>query len=778
MVTRVSSATGPLSGFEIFEVSGRPSGAYCGRLLHLLGATVVRADIPLVADIPVSLAADLADVLHAGKRSVAVDDLEALHEALGRCDLVVVDSRAEDAADGAVAALTSALLRRCPLNTPIIDLAGLRIGINDSGAEPCAPMVAAAASGMSWGIGSPDKPPLTLPYDIPDYLTGTEGAGAAALALLMRSGTKGSALRFDVTTTDVLSYYVGQIGSNFLPYGRPWRRDGARATMSGGSYPGAMFPCRDGAVSIMCRTQREYQALLAALGNPEWSQQLGFSESRIVAGHHADEADRDLIAWTSQLARDEVFAAGREHGFPVAPVLTLREALDQDQFTHRGFFSIDNRGRRRAGSPFQIFEAERRDASETLETPEVSMRALRDIDLARPLSGLRVLDLSWVWSGPMVTAALRDLGADVCKVENRKRADPARLRGRAMTDGVPVEGPELEVTPYFNQMNHGKRSVAIDITNPEGAALIRMLAAEADVVVENMRPGVLARHGLDYDALAARNPSLVMVSMSMLGQSGPLSSIRGYAPVMSGLAGLDSIVGYDSDHLIGTYNPALGDPNGAAHALVALLSGLVGRQRHGRGCYIDLSQVEALLSILPGPILQLESDGAVPVPANRHNQFAPHGTFACRGDDSWVSVAARTVRERALVADLIGIDSDVDEIKLTTALTSWISARSSQEVTDDLRTAGIPVSPVVGYDVALFGERAIARQVGTATRHPWLGEQTVVTLPWKAERAERRAFTADGPAPLLGADTDEVLSNILGLGRSEIMALRASGAIE
>ncbi|MFR9803767.1 CoA transferase [Pseudonocardia sp. RS010] len=343
MPSRLAADDQPLAGVEVLEVSGGPSGAYCGRVLRLLGASVVRVDLPLVADVPAHLRPDLGEVLHEGKRALAADGPVSVRKVLMRCDVVVADSSGDDAADGAVAALTTDLLAACPPDTPLVDVAGLRDGLEEGTDEPCASIVATAASGMSWGLGHPGEPPLTLPYDLPEYLTGTEAAAVAALAVLLRRGIADPGRRWDVCSADV------------LPYERPWRRDGARATMSGGSYPAAMFPCRDGWVSIMCRTQREYRGLLSALGHPQWSTRPGFDDSRVVARLHADEADRHVMAWTGAHTRAEVFSAGREHGFPVAPVSSLGEALGEEQFAHRDFFARDGRGRRRAGSPFQLY---------------------------------------------------------------------------------------------------------------------------------------------------------------------------------------------------------------------------------------------------------------------------------------------------------------------------------------------------------------------------------------------------------------------------------------
>ncbi|WP_227012909.1 MULTISPECIES: CoA transferase [unclassified Pseudonocardia] len=765
MTSPSSSGPAMLAGTVVVEIATRPAGGYCGRLLAVLGASVTRIALPPSVDCPVELTAAYESSLHDGKVSVDPRDERAVTEAVGRAALLIVDSRDDDASDGEISAMTERWLGVAGPEVSVVDIADHRDALVVGGPRvPATGLTAAAASGMAWCLGLPEREPLTLPFDVPEYLAGTEAAAAGALAVLLATaGFCGR--RWDVTTTDVLSYYVGQIGANFLPYERPWRRDGPRATMSGGSYPAAMFPCRDGWISIMCRTPREYQGLVAAMGEPEWSTRPGFDDPRVVARLHADEVDPYLIGWTSVRSRDEVFAAGQKHGFPVAPVSTVAEAMAQEQFAHRGFFVTDEAGRTIPGSPYHLTR------SATVSARRSAWPAA-EIDSSATLAGLRVLDLSWVWSGPMVTAALRDLGAEVIKVEHRGRADPARLRGRAVRGGLPVDGPELEVTPYFNQMNHAKRSVAIDMGTEEGVELIRRLAAESDVVVENMRPGALARRGLGYADLSIDNPGLVMVSMSMLGQSGPLSGIRGYAPVMSGLAGLDSLVGYDTDTLIGTFNPALGDPNGAGHALVALLAGLVGRRRTGYGCHVDLAQVEALLSILRVPVLLQQDRGAVPVPANEHPRWSPHGIFAGKESDTWVAVAARTPRERATLESLTGGGNGHDHVE---TLSAWIATRNAGDTAEVLRAVGVPASEVAGFEAAIGGKRAFARGVGNVVSHPYLGEQSIVTVPWKLDGS---SFPAAGPAPLLGADTGAVLDELLGLAPDTIAGLRDRKVIE
>lgn len=773
----------PLAGATVLEISSRPAGAYCGLLLAQLGADVTRVDLPIAGDVRDEHRADYEAALGRGKKLVPTDSPELSRLAAG-VDLIVSDSLHDDALDGAAKELAEQLAAQAGEHTQVVDIAG-HLENDGRGAEVAtSSLTVSARAGMSWALGHPGMEPLTLPVDIPDHLLGAEATGLAALALLTADAGSDRSRQWSVAGTDTLAYYVGQICANFIPYERPWHRDGARASMSGGSYPAAMFRCTDGHVSIMCRTSREWHALLRAMGDPDWSSQDHFRDPRVVARHHADEADRHLKAWVGEHTCAEMFSLGTTFAFPIAPVLTVADSLNLEQFAERGFVAPDARigGLRLPGRPWRFSGSA---ATTGSEEPAQSTAPAVPTEQTRPwsgsgdpsdgpLAGLRVLDLSWVWSGPMVTAALRDLGAEVIKIENRQRADPARLRGRAIRGGQPVEGPELEVTPYFNQMNRGKQSVAIDIATEQGRDLILDLVEQCDVVVENMRPGALERRGLSYDQLAARNPGVVMLSMSLMGQTGPMRGVGGYAPVMSGLAGLDSLVGYSSDDLIGLYNPALGDPNGAAHAMAALLATLVRRQRTGRGAWIDLAQVEALLAVQPGPIIEAQRLGRNVVRANGHSRWWPHGTFRTAGADSWLTVSARTDAERARLAEVLGAEPDTTPDILTTAVAAWAATRCSDDAADILNLAGIPASTVCTFEQLVESEWA-KRQLFTEIAHPYLGLQKLFSLPWKRSM---QGFPARSCAPLLGADSDTVLERLLGLDATARADLRAAGAVE
>ncbi|GAA0965670.1 CoA transferase [Acrocarpospora macrocephala] len=749
----MSPAHEPLDGLHVLEISVTPAAAYAGLLARQLGARVTRLDGPLLADCAPENLDGFTASIHRGK--IIREPAGLLQESF---DVVITDAAQHSACDRRVREFAALIASRQPDTTILVDI--------DTGGADGAAITASAAAGMSWAIGNPGMAPLTLPLDLPYYHVGTEAAAMALLGLLLarRSGTRGQ--RWSLSPTDVLTYYAGQIASNFLPYERPWARDGARASMSGGSYPAAMFECSDGWVSVMCRTDSDWVGLLEAMGNPSWSRDEKFQDPREVARLHADEADVHLKAWFATLTRDEAFALSDRHRFPMAPVLSLRDSMNLPQFEHRGFFVTGADGRREPGPPWRIRvprEAAAEGARVALESWSPSPAA--------PLAGLRVLDLSWAWSGPMVTAGLADLGADVIKVENRGRPDPTRVRGPAIRNGATVPGPPLEATPYYNQVNHAKKSIAVDFTTAEGAALIRDLAARVDVVVENLRPGVLGRRGLAYEDLARRNPRLVMLSMSLLGQDGPMSGLGGYAPVMSGLAGLDSMVGYSADDLVGLFNPALGDPNGADHALVSLLGALLRLEETGEGCHVDLSQTEALVALERVGVAAVEGGAELAVPGNGHRAFWPYGTWRCAGEDEWLALTARTDTERGDLAGFLGLSGEPGPAEFAAALDETCALSEGAQLEVKLAALGIPVAAVRTFEQVQSDPRARI----TPVPHRYLGEQLVLSVPW---RLGEMRFPARSPGPLLGEHTLLVLRTVLGMTDDAIAALSRSGAIE
>lgn len=404
-----------------------------------------------------------------------------------------------------------------------------------------------------------------------------------------------------------------------------------------------------------------------------------------------------------------------------------------------------------------------------------------------PLKGMRVLDFAWVWSGPQVAAWLGELGAEVIKVEHGRRLDNTRLRSRPIIDGVQAQGPSIELHPYFHQSNHGKRSITLNLKLPQAQALARELVKTCDVLVENLSPGVMARSGLGYEDAAALNARLVYLSMSALGQTGPQSDLRAYAPVMSSFAGIEAQVGYPGEPPVGMMNFGLGDPNAAVHALVPLLAALWEREESGKGCHIDMAQIEAIVSTLPEPALQvLLGAGLSPARGNRSREKAPHGIFPAAGEDAWVSLAVANDAQWADLGKRIGEPwcaagqfstvagrlANVDELERH--LASWTRRHTREELSASLRALGIACTPVLSVAEQWFSGQARERGIYKAVPHPVIGELMLYALPWSSPDMPPNMERC---APTLGQDNDYVFGELLGLSTERIAELKAADVI-
>ena len=539
--------------------------------------------------------------------------------------------------------------------------------------------------------------------------------------------------------------------------------------------PGAIFECQDGPIVIMARQQREWEGLVRAMGSPDWAQDERFADPRVIARDYADDADAFLKPWIAERGRSEIRALGEQFGFPVAPIRTVGENLDDPQLRHREFFEPLGGGAGDAvllpGVPFKTEHAETVTPGHPPERrAPASMQPVRGPGhpavQEAPLTGIRVLDLTWVWSGPMVTSIFADLGAEVIKIENAARPDPARARGRAVRDGQEVGGPALECSPYFNQLGHDKKSVAIDFTSPEGREAILDLARSCHLVVENMRPGVLERHGLGYRDFAEVNPSIVVESMTMMGQTGPTSGQMGYGVIMAGLAGLEGLAGYDEE-TTGMFNLALSDPIAGSHATFVALAALYRAQRTGQGAWIDLSQMECTLSCLIEPLLEWQRTGEIERPQNAYTDATPYGHYRALGDDQWVAVAVWTAGQRTKLREFL---PPSEGGPLDSALAAWIAARDPADAASSLRTQGIMAAPVHDYEqlrtTGWFEERGFEAVLD----HAYLGDQAIMGVPWEIGGFRARPTHS---SPLLGQHTREVLEDVLGLEPEAIAALQA-----
>jgi len=389
-----------------------------------------------------------------------------------------------------------------------------------------------------------------------------------------------------------------------------------------------------------------------------------------------------------------------------------------------------------------------------------------------PLQGVRILDFSRIIAGPLCTQQLADLGADVIKVEHPTTGDETRSRD--------PKGDRRGA--MFLAFNRSKRSIAIDLSTADGQDLARRLARTADVVIENFRPGVMARMGLGPDVLRAADPRLIYVSVSAYGQHGTMSSRPGLDPVLQAESGMMSITGpIDGEPM--RHPLSLVDMMTASHATSAILAALLGRAAHGQGDVIDLCLMDTAVGALANAGLQYLTTGAVPARSgNRHMVAAPIDLFATATEPVYLAMA--TDKLFGELCQVIGRPDLVDDERfnrpgsrarnrdvLKAEIEAALTTRPAAEWLAEM--PHLPVGAVRTIDQSLESPEVAEREM---VRRIPEGDQEIAVLgtPFKLTETEMAEFR---PPPRLGQHTDDVLRSVLGLDDAAIAALHEAGTV-
>jgi formyl-CoA transferase/CoA:oxalate CoA-transferase len=393
-----------------------------------------------------------------------------------------------------------------------------------------------------------------------------------------------------------------------------------------------------------------------------------------------------------------------------------------------------------------------------------------------PLDGITILDLSRVLSGPYCTMLAADMGARVIKIEHPVRGDDTRAWGPPFVEGE---------SAYYLSVNRNKESVAVDFKTPEGRALLQTLAAKADVLVENFRPGTLDPIGLGYDELSARQPGLIYVSISGFGQTGPRRAEAGYDAVAQAEGGLMSVTGEAEGSPV-RLGVAIADIAAGMFAFQGLLAALIARGRTGRGQRVDVGLLDAVAALLTYQANRYFVTGEAPGrTGNRHASIAPYDTFetadgvlvlAVGNDSQWQSLCG-VVRATDLAADP-RYRTNAGRVEhypsLQSALASVLKRWPLHELVDALRQAGVPCGEVRSVEDALADPQIAARAMIEVVNHPTIGALKVLGIPAKLSDTPGRVVSAP---PRLGEHTRAVLGTDLAMPDAEIDRLVAKGAV-
>lgn len=397
------------------------------------------------------------------------------------------------------------------------------------------------------------------------------------------------------------------------------------------------------------------------------------------------------------------------------------------------------------------------------------------------LAGVRVLDFTWVGAGPFLTKPLADHGADVIKVESRTRTDPIRSM-KPFKDGV----AGVDRSGYFANRNSSKRSICLDLKQPRGRDLALDLMEHCDVVVNNFSAGTMDRLGLGYDTARTRRPDVIYLEMPMQGTTGPHRDYRGYGLTIAALSGFLAASGWPDRLPVGTGTNYPDHVPNPLHATVAVLSALRHRRRTGEGVYVELSQLESTINVLASALLEEQlTDGGFRRQGNADPVAAPHGVYPCTGDDRWIAVAVGDDDGwRGLMQALPGLLEAAaerwdgaearhrDHAQVDAVLAALTATWDRDELVTRLQAAGVVAAPVQDARDVLTDPQLRHRRHWIYLDHPEMGSSVYDASPYRLSRTPGKL---SGPAPLLGADTADVLRDVLGISADELSRLQREG---
>ena len=401
----------------------------------------------------------------------------------------------------------------------------------------------------------------------------------------------------------------------------------------------------------------------------------------------------------------------------------------------------------------------------------------------QPLVGLRILDLTRVLAGPYCTMMLGDLGADVIKVERPGHGDDARAWGPPFV-GEPY-GPYPGESAYFIAANRNKRSITVNLKSPRGQEIVKQLAAESDVFIENFRAGALERMGLGYEDLKAANPGLVYCSLSGYGRTGPYASRPGYDFIIQAEGGLMGITGPREGPPYRVGIPIV-DITAGMFAATAILAALRARDQTGEGQFLDVSLLDAVAALLTNVASNYLVGGAEPQRyGNAHPNLAPYEVFRAR--DRWFAVAAGNDRQWGILCTAIGRpdlkndprfaanrDRVLNQPALKEELADVFVTRDADEWLALLREAGLPCGPINTIPEVLAHPQAEPRQLVLEAEHPTAGTVRFPGFPYKFSGTPA---SVRRPPPRLGEHTEQILVELLGYSPKEVAALREEGVL-
>lgn len=728
----------PLDDLHVVEISGSLAGAYATRLFVLGGARV-----DLVETGASTLTVSQHEYLHQGAR---VRDAAAIEWA--HVDVVV-----ESCADGP---LTPSSLEDLLPPEQSLNPAAVRLRITPFGstgpysAWKSSDLVDYSISGHTFLSGDPDRAPIPGPPGQPAIAAGLYGFIGSMAALFCPDSIDSTPSSVRPTPRVEVDHFAVMTALHQVTLLR-WNlahdmlaRQGNR--YSGAGHPNGPYQCRDGVVSIVGVTEPQVDMLLAVTGLTHLMD-LEQITSSLDFYNHPELLDGPLAEWLADQDVDDVVELFQAVRVPACPLRTPAELLTDPQLLERGFFEQlgSHQPRLVPRAPFSV--KHRQEPAGTSWCPH--RQTSLDGATPPPLAGLRVLDMSRVWAGPLCGRILADLGAEVVSVEAPWSRGPREIP-QSMLDATRYFPDDEAGERPWNRNGHiikfslGKKSLAVDLQHRDGVAAFERVVPNFHVLIENFSPRVMPQLGLGEDRLHELNPDLIYLTMPAYGRSGPAKNWLGYGSCIDSHAGLSALTGY-SDASPWKSGVAWPDPLAGLHACSALLMQLWASQRGGGGCTIEAAQFEATVAAVGDQVLAAQS-GDVFEPAGET------GLYRCAGDDEWIAVTP-----------------DADDM-VTLDLVDVASRRSATDLAAALQARGIAAAPVSTAETLMADPHLAATGAWVTVDQPDVGQFTTAATPLPGLTQH------PGPAPTLGQHNAEVLTGA-GLSPTKLANLSSTGII-
>lgn len=829
MVSRVNEiGSGALGDLRVLDLASE-GAAYCGKLFADLGAEVLKIEPPGGESgrrrAPFASASEGAAnaalgtsfrfaYLNANKQSAVLDLDRAVDRGRFLALAAAADLVIESFPVGHLAERGLDYSTLCTENPGLV-LTSLS-GFGQTGPQRAYrsnDLVASALGGAMISIGDSEDPPVRLASHQADIITATLAAGSSLVALAHRDRT-GRGQQVDVSSLEAMSAitHIAGVGK--------WLEDDVVPKRVGtglvASVPSGAYRCKDGLVYLMVNRPAHWQALAQWIHERTGNEEVllpdfrGPSSNRLPFRELLDVFIGDL---TEQLTVSEAYHEGQRRHIAFTPVNTASRILADEHLAARGFFQEleleDGRRLRSPGAPYRLsrtpwrvarpvpeagahddrlagFLAARPKPSVIVPRDPVRSAAAEPAATSLPLAGLRIVEFGTGLAAPWIGRILAWAGAEVIKIESRAHPDVPRL---FVPPKHPEQGTQPECSPWFTDWSAGKRFVALDLRKPEGAELARRIVDRSDAVIANYSTGVLAKLGVGYETLAARNPGLVMLESNGYGESGPLARYVTWGPNIEALSGLCSFSGFAHRECTISHF-AYPDPLSALHGLVALMAGLRERAQSGRGQVIHMSQFETAIAAIGPLLIESAATGSEPPRlGNGERDRAPYGCFACRGEDRWCVIAVEDDAQWTALSALMGDPAWAFEERFATMaarvehaaelearIADWTRDQDDYAVMKRCQEAGIAAGVVQSAEDMLRRDPQLAaRGFFESIPHFKRGRVVASGIPLGLTATPGRTTHAGSS---VGHDNEVVLRELVGLSGAEWDEWVSVGAIE